>query len=72
MDNTALIIIVEILIQVLLLILMLSIHKTLKLKVRELERQSMILNATQEILDEQEKLFCQQEDETNNDENERR
>lgn len=72
MDNAALIIIVEILIQVLLLILMLSIHKTLKLKVRELERQSMILNATQEILDEQEKLFCQQEDETNNDENERR
>ena len=72
MDNAALIIIVEILIQVLLLILMLSIHKTLKLKVRELERQSMILNATQEILGEQEKLFCQQEDETNNDENERR
>lgn len=72
MDNAALIIIVEILIQVLLLILMLSIHKTLKLKVREPERQSMILNATQEILDEQEKLFCQQEDETNNDENERR
>ena len=72
MDNAALIIIVEILIQVLLLILMLSIHKTLKLKVRELERHSMILNATQEILDEQEKLFCQQEDETNNDENERR
>ena len=25
-----------------------------------------------QILDEQEKLFCQQEDETNNDENERR
>ena len=72
MDNAALIIIVEILIQVILLIPMLSIHKTLKLKVRELERQSMILNATQEILDEQEKLFCQQEDETNNDENERR
>lgn len=72
MDNAALIIIVEILIQVILLILMLSIHKTLKTKVRKLERQSMILNATQEILDEQEKLFCQQEDETNNDENERR
>ena len=72
MDNAALIIIVEILIQVILLILMLSIHKTLNTTAIKLERQSMILNATQEILDEQEKLFCQQEDETNNDENERR
>ena len=71
MDNAALILIVEILIQVLLLILMLSIHKTLKTKVRKLERSSMILKAWQGILDE-EKLFCQQEDETNNDENERR
>ena len=72
MDNATLIIVVAILMQVLALIAMLFTHKILKLKVRELERHSMILNATQEILDEQEKLFCQQEDETNNDENERR
>ena len=72
MDNVTLIIVVAILMQVLALIAMLFTHKILKLKVRELERHSMILNATQEILDEQEKLFCQQEDETNNDENERR
>ena len=72
MDNATLIIVVTILMQVLALIAMLFTHKILKLKVRELERHSMILNATQEILDEQEKLFCQQEDETNNDENERR
>lgn len=71
MDNAALIIIVEILIQVLLLILMLSIHKTLKTKVRKLERSSMILKAWQGILDE-EKLLYQQQDETNDDENERR
>ena len=71
MDNAALIIIVEILIQVLLLILMLSIHKTLKTKVRKLERSSMILKAWQGILDE-EKLLYQQHDETNDDENERR
>ena len=60
------------LMQVLALIAMLFTHKILKLKERELERHSMILNATQEILDEQEKLLCQQEDETNDDENERR
>ena len=71
MDNAALIIIVEILIQVILLILMLSIHKTLKTKVRKLERSSMILKAWQGILDE-EKLLYQQQDETNDDENERR
>ena len=71
MDNVALIIIVEILIQVILLILMLSIHKTLKTKVRKLERSSMILKAWQGILDE-EKLLYQQQDETNDDENERR
>lgn len=71
MDNAALIIIVEILIQVILLILMLSIHKTLKTKVRKLERSSMILKAWQGILDE-EKLLYQQHDETNDDENERR
>ena len=71
MDNAALIIIMEILIQVLLLILMLSIHKTLKTKVRKLERSSMILKAWQGILDE-EKLLYQQRDETNDDENERR
>ena len=71
MDNATLIIIVEILIQVLLLILMLSIHKTLKTKVRKLERSSMILKAWQGILDE-EKLLYQQQDETNDDENERR
>ena len=72
MDNAALLIVVTMLMQVLALIAMLFTHKILKLKVRELERHSMILNATQEILDEQEKLLCQQEDETNNDENERR
>ena len=71
MDNAALVLIVEILIQVLLLILMLSIHKTLKTKVRKLERSSMILKAWQGILDE-ERLLYQQQDETNNDENERR
>ena len=71
MDNAALIIIVEILIQVILLILMLSIHKTLKTKVRKLERSSMILKAWQGILDE-EKFLYQQHDETNDDENERR
>ena len=71
MDNAALVLIVEILIQVLLLILMLSIHKTLKTKVRKLERSSMILKAWQGILDE-EKLLYQQQDETNDDENERR
>ena len=72
MDGVTLLIVVIMLIQVLALIAMLFTHKILKLKERELERHSMILNATQEILDEQEKLLCQQEDETNNDENERR
>ena len=71
MDNAALVLIVEILIQVLLLILMLSIHKTLKTKVRKLERSSMILKAWQGILDE-EKLLYHQQDETNDNENERR
>ena len=71
MDNAALVLIVEILIQVLSLILMLSIHKTLKTKIRKLERSSMILKAWQGILDE-EKLLYQQQDETNDDENERR
>lgn len=71
MDNAALVLIVEILIQVLLLILMLSIHKTLKTKIRKLERSSMILKAWQGILDE-EKLLYQQQDETNDNENERR
>ena len=71
MDNAALVLIVEILIQVLSLILMLSIHKTLKTKVRKLERSSMILKAWQGILDE-EKLLYHQQDETNDDENERR
>ena len=72
MDGVTLLIVVTMLMQVLALIAMLFTHKILKLKERELERHSMILNATQEILDEQEKLLCQQEDETNNDENERR
>lgn len=72
MDNAALIIIVEIVIQILLLILMLSIHKTLITKVRKLERSSMILKAWQGILDEERKLSYQIKDEINDDENERR